>query len=316
MTNFPYRKALVTGGAGFIGSHIVDALVALGVETVSVDDYSTGKRDNLAHLAGKSNFSGVVCDITDYDSLREHFDGVDVVFHNAAAKKTVCLLDPRRDFETNAWGTFNVLNLSRKFGVAKVVHASSGSVYGEGARFPQDEDHPLVPTSLYGVNKLAGEKYAKVFHSLYDMDTTVLRYFHVYGPRQDDSKYGGVVAIFIRRLLAGQCPIIYGDGTQQRSFTYVGDVVRANLHVATAPGTKGEAYNCASGIQVTINELADRLARMVGKPHLRPLYEGWQPGDIRVFDVGNLKLRSTGFHFLTSFHRGLEKTLAAQKGNK
>lgn len=306
-------KALVTGGAGFIGSHIVDALVERGVETVSVDNYLTGKRRNLGHLNGNAKLIEARCDVTDLDSLRDHFGGVDVVFHNAASKKTVCLTDPRRDLEINALGTFNVLELCRDFGVRKIVHASSGSVYGEGVVFPQTEEHPLVPVSYYGVSKLAGEKYARVFAHLYDMDVTVLRYFHVYGPRQESSDYGGVVAIFIRRLLNDLPPIIFGDGTQQRSFTYVNDVVRANLHVATTPGMGGEVYNCASGVRITVNELAMALSRLLNKGHLRPIYEDWQPGDIRIFDVDNSKLCSTGFEFQTSFEGGLEKTLKGSK---
>lgn len=304
---FPYEKALVTGGAGFIGSHLVDALVKLGVKTVSVDNYLTGKRENLIRSRGRVDEA--CCDVTDYDSLRRHFDDVDIVFHLAASKKTVCLDNPRLDLEINAKGTLNILELCREFSVRKIVHASSGSVYGEGVIFPQTEEHPLVPTSYYGVSKLAGEKYAKVFAHLYNMNVTVLRYFHVYGPRQDSSRYGGVVSIFIRRLLNDLPPIIFGDGTQQRSFTYVGDVARANLHVAMTPGMEGEVYNCASGIRVTINELATILKELLGKEHLESIYEDWQPGDIRVFDVGNLKLRKMGFHFRTLFLDGLRKTI-------
>jgi UDP-glucose 4-epimerase len=306
---FPYKKALVTGGAGFIGSHLVEALVEMGVETISIDDYSTGKLENLVHLISKPNFREVICDVRDADSLKEHFDGVDIVFHHAATKKTVCLLDPQRDLETNAGGTLNVLNLSHQAGVRKFVHASTGSIYGEGRCFPQNEAHPLAPISFYGASKLAGEGYINAFNYLYDLDATILRYFHVYGPRQESSDYGGVVAIFIRRLLNGQAPIIFGDGTQQRSFTYVKDVVRANLHVAATPGTKGEVYNCASGIRVTINELAHSLMQLMGRDDLHPMYRDWQPGDIRIFDVDNSKLRATGFEFQTPFEEGLKRTI-------
>jgi UDP-glucose 4-epimerase len=310
-SGFPYRKAVVTGGAGFIGSHIVEALVDLGVEVLSIDNYLAGKHENLEHLSGRPNFREIECDVTDRETLEQYFEGVEVVFHNAASKKTVCLRDPRRDLEINAEGTFNMLELSRAYGVKKFVHASTGSVYGEAIYFPQDEKHSLVPTSFYGVSKLAGEKYVKVFNHLYDLNTTVLRYFHVYGPRQESSDYGGVVAIFIRRLLNDQYPIIFGDGTQQRSFTYVKDVVRANLHVAAMPDAKGEIYNCASGIQVTINELAQMLLHLMHKEHLQPVYEGWQLGDIKVFDVDNSKLRATGYEFKMDFEEGLRQTLAA-----
>lgn len=307
---FPYRKALVTGGAGFIGSHIVEELLKLGVETISIDNYFAGKRENLAGLGPCELLQEVECDVTDYDTLKRYFKGVEIVFHEAASKKTICLNDPRRDLEINGKGTFNVLELARDFGVKKVIHASTGSVYGEARYMPQDEEHPLNPTSYYGVSKLAGEKYVKAFAHLYGMDVTVLRYFHVYGPRQESSDVGGVVPIFIRRLLNGQPPIIFGDGTQQRSFTYVKDVVRANLLVAAHPDAKGGVFNCASGIKITIGELAHRLIRLCGYAgQLEPLYQDWTPGDIKVFDISNRKLRALGFEFAMDWDMGLSETL-------
>ncbi|UCH85317.1 MAG: SDR family NAD(P)-dependent oxidoreductase, partial [Candidatus Latescibacterota bacterium] len=212
--DFPFKKALVTGGAGFIGSHVVEELVTMGVETISVDDYFAGKHENLAHLSEYPNFHEVECDITDRDGLAKLYPGVEAVFHQAASKKTICLNNPPRDLEINAKGTFYLLELAKEYGVKKFVHVSTGSVYGEAQYYPQDEKHPLVPTSYYGVSKLAGEKYAKCFNLLYDLDTTVLRYFHVYGPRQESSDVGGVVSIFTRRMLEGKPITIYGDGTQ------------------------------------------------------------------------------------------------------
>ena len=309
--DFPFRKVLVTGGAGFIGSHIVEELVTRGVETISVDNYFAGKHANLAHLSGYSNFQEVACDVTDLEALDTHFSGVEAVFHEAASKKTICLNDPRRDLEINAAGTFNLLELAVKHRVSKFVHASTGSVYGEAQYFPQDETHPLVPTSYYGVSKLAGEKYVKAFHHLHNLDTTVLRYFHVYGPRQESSEVGGVVSIFTRLLLHGQPVTIFGDGTQQRSFTYVKDVVRANLLAASTPGTQGEVYNCASGIKVTIRELVDSVAEILGvaAPEIR--YADWTPGDIKIFDIDNHKIRrALGIEFLTDFRQGLAQTVA------
>jgi UDP-glucose 4-epimerase len=307
---FPYTRALVTGGAGFIGSHIVEELLKLGVKVVSVDNYFAGKRENLAGLEPRELLHEIECDVTDYEALKPCFEGVDIIFHEAASKKTICLNDPRRDLEINAKGTFNVLELARDFGVRKIVHASTGSVYGEALYTPQDEEHPLRPTSYYGVSKLAGEKYVQAFAHLYGMNTTVLRYFHVYGPRQESSDVGGVVPIFIRRLLHGQPPIIFGDGTQQRSFTYVKDVVRANILVAVHPQAQGAAFNCASGVKITIRELADSLIRLCGhEGQLEPLYEDWVPGDIKVFDISNQNLRETGFEFETNWDTGLRETL-------
>lgn len=305
-----YKRALVTGGAGFIGSHLVEELLADGLEVVSVDNYLGGKKENLAPFHRYPSFREVDCDVTDYAGLKKIFsEGIDIVFHEAASKKTICMKDPRRDLAINAEGAFNILELSRDFGVKKVVHASTGSVYGEARYFPQDEKHPLSPTSYYGVSKLAGERYCNVFRRLYDLDVTILRYFHVYGPRQEHSDVGGVVSIFGRRVIHGKSPLIFGDGTQQRSFTYVKDLVRINKHVALSDQTKGEVYNCASGIKVTIRELADKILAHFNRTDLPIQYGDWTPGDIKVFDVANQKLRDLGFTFETKFDDGLKETL-------
>jgi len=309
LKDYGYKRALVTGGAGFIGSHLVEELLNQGLEVVSIDNYSTGKKENLKGCRENPGLFEVECDITKYEDLRQYFQGIDIVFHEAASKKTICLKDPRRDLEVNAKGTFNVLELSKEFGVKKILHASTGSVYGEAIYFPQDENHPLVPKSYYGVSKLAGEKYAKVFELLYNMNVTILRYFHVYGPRQDFGQDGGVVSIFCHRVINGESPIIFGDGSQQRSFTYVKDVVDANILLALKNGTKGECYNCASGIKITIQELADKILHLFNRTDLVIQYKDWTIGDIKVFDVSNTKLRKLGFKFKTNFNEGLQKTV-------
>jgi len=313
--DFPFKKALVTGGAGFIGSHIVEELVNMGVETISIDDYFAGKHENLAHLKHHSHFHEVQCDITDLDHLAEYFAGVEVVFHNAASKKTICLKDPRRDLEINAEGAFNLLELSVKHGVKKYVQASTGSVYGEAKYHPQDEAHPLNPTSYYGVSKLAGERYVQTFNHLYGLDTTILRYFHVYGPRQESSDVGGVVAIFARLMLANKPITIFGDGTQQRSFTWVKDVVNANMLSAIKPEATKQVFNCASGITVTIQELAEMVADILGvEPVIQ--YADWMPGDIKVFDIDNSHIRDTlDLSFMTDFRKGLEMTIESSRSN-
>jgi UDP-glucose 4-epimerase len=309
MNNFPYKKAIVTGGAGFIGSHLVEKLLKMGLEVISIDNYSAGKRENLAHLRGYPKFFEVAADVTQYSGLKPYFKDVDVIFHQAASKKTVCLRDPRKDLEVNGKGTYNILQLAREFNVKKVVHASTGSVYGEAVSYPQNELHPLNPTSYYGVSKLAGERYAIVFHKLYGLNVTVLRYFHVYGPRQEFSDVGGVIPIFGRRIIQNQSPVIFGDGNQQRSFTYVKDVVAANILVAADPRTVGEVYNCASGIKVTIKELTEKMLEAFGKKHLGIKYEDWTPGDIKIFDIDNSKLKKLGFEFGTKFEDGLLETI-------
>lgn len=309
--DLPYKKALVTGGAGFIGSHIVEELVKMEIETISVDSYIAGKKENLDHLRGYYNFTDAECDVLDYDKLDKLMEGVDVIFHNAASKKTVCMKDPRIDLDVNGKGTFNLLQLAMKHKVKKFVHASTGSVYGEPQFFPQGEKHPLEPVSYYGVSKLAGERYVKVFETLYGLDTTILRYFHVFGERQESSDVGGVASIFTRKMLAGDPITIFGDGTQQRSFTYVKDVVKANLLASVMLGAKGQVYNCASGIKVTVKELANEIADILEIKKQKINYDDWMPGDIKQFDIDNRKIRiHFGMDFSTDLRYGLEKTVA------
>lgn len=309
-TRFPFKKALVTGGAGFIGSHIVEELVTHGIETISVDNYFAGKHENLEHLKPYPHFHEVKCDVLDFEGLEKLFPGVEVVFHQAASKKTICLNNPRLDLEINAKGTFNLLELAVKHGVKKFVHASTGSVYGEAQYMPQDENHPLNPTSYYGVSKLAGEKYVRAFHHLYGLNVAMLRYFHVYGQRQESSDVGGVVSIFTRKVLEGNTVSIFGDGTQQRSFTYVKDVVKANLLAAITPASNGQVYNCASGIKVTIKELYDAVCEILDKPGHPVEYKDWTPGDIKVFDIDNSKIKKDlGIDFVTDFRAGLRLTV-------
>ena len=270
------KRALVTGVAGFIGSHIADELVKIGWDVYGIDDLSAGYKQNLNPLVKFMNV-----DITDEKQMQWVFSHkFDVIFHNAASKKTVCLKDPLRDAEVNAMGTLRLLQhaLEQK---ARFVHASTGSVYGEAILRPQGETHPLNPTSYYGVSKLAGEKYVQMYHKQFGLETTILRYFHVYGSRQEDNEYGGVVAIFKKAVAADAAVTVFGDGTQQRSFTHVSDVVTANIRAACCRTAIGRIYNCASGLNYTINELAHLLdAKDI-------LYKDWQIGDIKMFDVDN-----------------------------
>lgn len=288
----------------------MDALVASGVKTTSVDDYSAGRPENNRHLEGNPLFKAVRADVSSKAQMRELLPGIDVVFHQAASKKTVCLRDPRRDLEVNAGGTLNLLELAVEFGVKKFVHASTGSVYGEPIYFPTDESHPLAPTSYYGVSKLAGERYVKAFEHLFALNVTVLRYFHVYGPRQESSDVGGVVSIFCRRLLEGKDIIIHGDGTQVRSFTNVKDIVTSNLMAAQIPASAGRVFNCASGIRVTVSDLAMRIAKHLGIKHPSIQYDDWTPGDIREFYIDNKACCEVlGIQFLTDFDAGLSETV-------
>ena len=288
---------------------MIEELLDTGIDVVSIDSFISGKEENIAQFKKNPRFKSVNCDVTDYETLKKYFNGVDLVFHQAASKKNVCIRDPRLDLKVNGEGTFNMLQLARDKGVKKFVHASTGSVYGEAQITPQDETHPLSPVSYYGVSKLAGERYVKTFDHLYGLDTTVLRYFHIFGPRQESGEFGGVIAIFTRAILEGRNPTIFGDGSQERSFTYVKDCANANLFVAVTDGTKGEAYNCASGINVTINELAEALLNGLDRPDLKPEYKDWLIGDIKKFDISNAKLCRLGFEFQTGFEKDLKKTV-------
>jgi nucleoside-diphosphate-sugar epimerase len=313
---FNRKKVIVTGGAGFIGSHLCEALLPLGAEVYCLDDFSAGKQSNIAFLAGRPNFHVVAKDICDRDPEMDRvFEGANVVFHNAASKKNVCLLNPRRDLAVNAGGTLNLLEYSIKHRVGKFVHASTGSVYGEPRIVPTDENHPYEPVSYYGVSKLAGERYVDVFHKLHGLNTTILRYFHVYGPRQESNEFGGVVSIFARKIVNGESPIVFGDGRQVRSFTWVKDLVEANLLAAMSPRARGEAYNAASGIKVCINELATRMVKMLDRDGLRVEYGEPLVGDIMNFDVDNRKIgEQLGIRFNQDFWGTLKLALADVEG--
>jgi nucleoside-diphosphate-sugar epimerase len=310
------KRVLVTGGAGFIGSHLCEGLLEAGAYVISLDDMSAGRTSNVDFLKDHPRYRFVKASICDNDrQMREIFDGLDVVFNNAASKKNVCLTNPQRDLAVNAGGTLNLLMLAHEFGIRKFVHASTGSVYGEPHIFPTDEGHPLHPVSYYGVSKLAGERYVDVFHKLYGLNTTILRYFHVYGPRQESNEFGGVVSIFLRRITDGQNPIVFGDGHQVRSFTYVKDLVEVNLRAAVNPITIGKVYNAASGIRVTINDLADRMLRILRRDDLAVEHGPPLVGDIMQFDVSNASVaHDLAFRFNQDFWGTLESSIGDAAG--
>lgn len=310
---FKGKKIIVTGGAGFIGSHICEELLPLGAEVYCLDDFSAGKKSNVSFMTAWSKFhvvsKSICADDAEMDVL---FEGADIVFHNAVSKKNVCLINPLRDLEINAGGTLNLLQYSMKHKVSKFVHASTGSVYGEPKVFPTDEMHAYEPVSYYGVSKLAAERYVDVFHKLHNLNTTILRYFHVYGPRQESNEFGGVVSIFLRRIIGGENPVIFGDGHQVRSFTWVKDLVLANLLAVISNRSRGEVYNVASGIKVSINELATKMLEMLDRnKKLTVSYGEPLVGDIMNFDIDNRKIRDhLGISFNQEFWRTLKLALA------
>src|SRR5262245_30863701 len=254
---------VVTGGAGFIGSHLVERLVKDGCTVRVVDNFSSGKRGNLAHLNGAFELHDA--SITDRKALDTAFAGADYVLHQAALPSVPRSIDdPLTTHESNITGTLNVLLAARDAGVKRVVFAASSSVYGD---IPGDfklETMSPRPLSPYGVSKLAGEYYCQVFTEVYGLGTAALRYFNVFGPRQDEtSQYSAVIPLFITALLRGKQPTIYGDGLQSRDFTYIDNVVHGNLLAAKAPDAAGQVINLATGSEVSLLELMDKLNRLL-----------------------------------------------------
>ncbi|WP_319559830.1 SDR family NAD(P)-dependent oxidoreductase [Marispirochaeta sp.] len=283
------KYVIVTGGAGFIGSHLCEALVKNRANVIAVDNLIAGKKKNIIHLNNENNFKFVEADVCNREEMLPLLKDCEIIFHNAASKKNVCLTDSHKDLEINAGGTLNLLELANEFGIDRFIHASTGSVYGEPIIMPTTEKHPLRPVSYYGVSKLAGERYVDVFNRLYGLKTTILRYFHVYGTRQESNEFGGVVSIFLRNIKEGKPLRIFGSGRQVRSFTWVKDLVEANLRVGESHQAIGEVYNIASGIQVSIEELAQGLIKLTGKQS-EILYEEPLIGDIDYFEVSSNKI--------------------------
>jgi UDP-glucose 4-epimerase len=273
-------KALVTGGAGFIGSNLVDALLTRGDEVVILDNFASGRRERLAEFGERVRV--VEGDLRSYERVHAAVRGVDVVFHQGALPSIPrSIQDPLTTDAVNVDGTLNVLLAARDEHVRRVVFASSSSIYGDAPGLPRVETQAASPLAPYPVSKLAAESYCRAFWKVYSLETVSLRYFNVFGPRQDPtSQYAAAVPRFVKRLLEGEQPIVYGDGEQRRDFTFVGDVVQANLLAAETDGIGGETFNVATGRSRTVNELAGSLASILGVD-LEPQHVEPRAGDIR-----------------------------------
>lgn len=274
-------RALVTGGCGFIGSHLVRALLARGHAVRVLDDLSSGHRANLADVLGEVEL--IEADLRDPAARARACEGVEVVFHQGAVPSVPrSVAEPERTFSVNVVGTHDLLLSARAAGARRLVFASSSSVYGDQPTLPKHEQQPPAPVSPYAAQKLAGEQLGMAFARSLGLEVVALRYFNVFGPRQDPhSGYAAVVPAFTSALLRGEPPLIHGDGEQTRDFTFVEDVVRANLAAASAPAASGRVFNVAGGRRVSINALFEQLARWVGREDVRPRHGPPRPGDVR-----------------------------------
>ena len=302
-------KVLVTGGGGFIGSHIVDRVLADGHSVRVLDNFATGSRENLLDVL--DDIELVEGDIQSYERVHNAVSGCDVVLHQGALPSVPrSVQDPLTSNATNVTGTLNVLLAARDSGVQRVVYASSSSIYGANPELPKHEGLLPQPISPYAVAKLAGEGFCRSFHEVFGLETVALRYFNVFGPRQDPlSQYAAVVPNFITALMNGAQPVVYGDGEQSRDFTYVGNVVEGNLLAMGAEGVAGKTYNVAAGERTTLNELLGYIGSLVGRePDAR--YEAPRLGDVKhsQADVSAAK-RDLGYEPSVSVQEGLRLTL-------
>jgi UDP-N-acetylglucosamine 4-epimerase len=302
---------LVTGGAGFIGSNIVEALVQAGERVRVLDNMATGRRENLIPFADRVEI--VEGDVRSIDACRRAVEGATVVLHLAALGSVPrSIADPITSNDVNAGGTLNVLVAARDSGVKRLVYSSSSSVYGDNPTLPKHEALTTSPISPYAVSKLAGEAYARVFAKVYGLETVALRYFNVFGPRQrSDSAYAAVIPRFMRAALEGVPLPVNGDGLQSRDFTYVANVVRANLIAASASGVSGRVFNVACGERYSLLDIVDVLATVLGRP-LRCEHGPARPGDVLHSHADIRAAReSLGYRVEVGFREGMERTWLA-----
>jgi UDP-glucose 4-epimerase len=303
---------LVTGGAGFIGSHLAEALVRSGHRVRILDNFATGARANLAAVAGAVEL--LEGDLRDPAIVERAVRGVEVIFHQAAlASVARSLEDPATTHAVNTTGTLSLLLAARGAGVRRVVYASSSSVYGDSPTLPKREEMPTQPKSPYAISKLAGEQYCQVFAAALGLETVSLRYFNIFGPRQDPaSPYAAVIPKFLAAMRRGERPVIFGDGKQSRDFTYVENAVQANLLAAEASRASGEAINVACGARITLLELVDHLNRLLGT-HLTASFAPPRAGDV-LHSQADLARAATllGYRPTVDFTEGLARTAAAE----
>lgn len=302
--------ALVTGGAGFIGSHIASALASAGAKLRIVDDLSTGYRENLEEISGEFDF--IQASLADENLLRKALEDVELVFHEAAIPSVPRSIEnPRQTHIASVESTFSLLLASREKKVRRVIYAASSSAYGDQPTLPKVETMLPEPLSPYAVAKLVGEHYCQVFTRVYGLETISLRYFNVFGPRQDpSSQYSGVISRFIGALLGGERPVIYGDGEQSRDFTYIDNVVDANLKAAKSVRGIGQVINVANGERISLNQLLAELKSLTGKSDVEANYADARAGDVKhsLADISRAR-DLLGFEPRVDLRTGLELTI-------
>jgi dTDP-glucose 4,6-dehydratase len=309
-------RILVTGGAGFIGSHLVDRLIDVEAEVTVLDNLDTGRMENIAQHKLNRKFHFVKGDVRDFGVVKRLVKDVDAVVNLAAiASVQRSVEDPLLVNDVNVKGTLNLLKASVDSGVKRFVQASSAAVYGDAQKLPVREDFIPMPLSPYAVSKLAADNYTLVFNQIYGLETVCLRFFNVYGPRQANNPYSGAITIFTNELLGNRPPRIFGDGEQTRDFVFVKDVVSAVMLALSARGAVGEVFNVASGKATTINKIVQVLQKLTGKEDVKPVYEAPREGDIR-YSYADVKKasRCLGYEPVFSLEEGLKELVRHMAG--
>jgi nucleoside-diphosphate-sugar epimerase len=303
-------KVLVTGGAGFIGSNLADELIKQGAKVSIIDNLATGFRENLEEIQG--DFEFVEGDLNDDEALLKALEGVEIVFHQAALPSVPRSVEnPADTHQACVNATFNLLLKAKDTGVKRVIYAASSSAYGDQPTLPKVETMRPEPLSPYAGAKLMGEYYCQVFSRVYGLESIALRYFNVFGPRQNpSSQYSGVISRFVDALMGDKTPVIYGDGETSRDFTYIANVVNANIKAAQTTKGIGEVMNCANGERISLNELLDVLKNITGKPDVSARYEPERKGDVKHSQADNrLAVECLGYEKLVGLEDGLVKTI-------
>jgi nucleoside-diphosphate-sugar epimerase len=303
-------KVLVTGGAGFIGSNLADELIKQGAKVSIIDNLATGFRENLEEIQG--DFEFVEGDLNDDEALLKALEGVEIVFHQAALPSVPRSVEnPADTHQACVNATFNLLLKAKDTGVKRVIYAASSSAYGDQPTLPKVETMRPEPLSPYAGAKLMGEYYCQVFSRVYGLESIALRYFNVFGPRQNpSSQYSGVISRFVDALMGDKTPVIYGDGETSRDFTYIANVVNANIKAAQTTKGIGEVMNCANGERISLNELLDVLKNITGKPDVNARYEPERKGDVKHSQADNrLAVECLGYEKLVGLEDGLVKTI-------